>query len=545
MDADSLVTRKNPYSWLFVAWAVVSAVWISQGLTECLPSYLANYNEVLNYSELLREHSMFGSVLENPIIAFVVTFVIGIALLFRAKRWWLGFLFLPLVALTCLMFTGGLFCDQTTLQHVDTIQFDGHVYHLTLGDDVAGGADVFSTVLFLHECEQDGETCRGQEIERTYLTVFSNVTGLKLRVDAATNQLQVFVDNQVVFTLDARTLPIAVPQNREQLRLENIQQIQEFTHFRFDHITELAWSHDGTFLAAAGHNALWLHDFRAGTVTTETIPVNGSNSYTSGTTNIAFGPSRNVLAASGALNGSVQLWNIDNGIDPISFPAGYGDAVAFSPDGQFIATSRDRKLLVLDAATFTELAVLTETSWHYAIDDLVFSPDGSLLAASGFDHNDEDGRNFVRVWNMQSNNEILFFRGPHGFSLNPLAIAPDGNRLAFSTIENLNPNYYPEETEVRLYVWNLQENAEQYSAVLPSDIYQINDLVWMPDGKVIITSDNRHSIQFWNAATGDIVGSLAGETGVVSLLAMSPDGTILATSDIDGTIRLWAVPLDG
>jgi WD40 repeat protein len=43
----------------------------------------------------------------------------------------------------------------------------------------------------------------------------------------------------------------------------------------------------------------------------------------------------------------------------------------------------------------------------------------------------------------------------------------------------------------------------------------------------------------WAATTGELVTSLAGQTGSVTDIAFSPDGSRLATSSADGTILLW------
>lgn len=538
MDADYNQTTKNRYSMLLLAWIIFSVVWIWLGDTGCLKTYYVNYNVVENYSEVLSQHSFLNLRPDNSFAALVVAFVVGIVLLRRARRWWLSLLFISLVPFACQMLIGSVVCSQTTLHWVGTVEFDGRVYHLTLGNN--SDLEFFSQALFVHECDQTGEKCRGREIARSYSNRFA---GPKLDVDETRNQLRVLDAAEVLFTLDADTFPISIPQNRQPIRLENLHQIERVLDFRYDTVTDMAWSHDGAFLGAAGYKALWLHDFRHSNLVTETIPVAGTTRFRQDITNVAFDSNRYILAATGARDDFVRFWSFDERIEPLSFPVGYGDAVAFSPDGKFIATTRDRKLFVLDAVTFTELALLTETSWRDAIDDLVFSPNGLFLAASGSDDND-DRRNFVRVWDTQNGNEILFFRGFHDFNPNPLAIAPDSNRLAFSTILNLNPNHYPQQIEVRLHVWNLQENAEQYSVLLPSGVYEISDLVWTLDGKVIVSSDNRGSIQFWNAETGEMMGALAGETEIVRLLALSPDDTILATSDMDGTISLWAVPMD-
>lgn len=178
---------------------LVSFLWIYFGAGECLPSYRADYNKFVNYSDLLRQHST--NILQDPLfILSIALFVSGI-ILYRAKQWLVGLLLIPLVPFACFMSLGGILCYHTILYHIATVEFDGNLYHLTLGNDVAGGADVFPDALFLFKCIENTDSCRVQEIAR-HLSGAYQKQDLKLIVDPAHNQLQVINSDEVIYTLD-------------------------------------------------------------------------------------------------------------------------------------------------------------------------------------------------------------------------------------------------------------------------------------------------------------------------------------------------------
>jgi WD40 repeat protein len=125
--------------------------------------------------------------------------------------------------------------------------------------------------------------------------------------------------------------------------------------------------------------------------------------------------------ATAGTDGYVRVWNASSGGRLLEVQAGTGlSSVALDPTGHLVAAGVGQNVVVYDAHTSKQLAVLaghTDT-----VTGVAFSPDGKLLASSSRDHS-------ARVWDATTLKpwKVLL---RHTAFVSGLAFSPDGRWLA-------------------------------------------------------------------------------------------------------------------
>lgn len=155
-------------------------------------------------------------------------------------------------------------------------------------------------------------------------------------------------------------------------------------------ILHLAFSPDGSQLASSARDGtvrIWsVSDDEPQVLQTAPEGIRSAS-------DLAFSDDGSRLAVS-SRDASTQIWDVASGklVHKLTGGAPAGDKVAFSPDGQWLATATEKPdwtVAVSDAASLTIKHRFDRDVYVY---DLTFSPDGSLLA-----FNDREGRDIV-LW---------------------------------------------------------------------------------------------------------------------------------------------------
>src|SRR5882762_9978945 len=68
---------------------------------------------------------------------------------------------------------------------------------------------------------------------------------------------------------------------------------------------------------------------------------------------------------------------------------------------------------------------------------------------------------------------------------------------------------------------------------------RVRSISFSPDGKLIASSSEDHTIKLWDAVTGKQLRTVMGGGDSVYTIAFSPDGKVIASGGFDSAIRLW------
>jgi WD40 repeat protein len=216
------------------------------------------------------------------------------------------------------------------------------------------------------------------------------------------------------------------------------------------------------------------------------------------------------------LRPAVEAWGIERDLDV----RGYGRAVAFSPDGRYLAVGRDEPDVVLcdlgRRGPARHLGIPVEKT-----SNLRFSPDGRTLAVSS--HRSRE----IILWDIETGQRRMTLRG-HSSPVMTMAFAPDGRSLASAA--------WPDPA---VLLWDLATGRPRQRLTGPSIL--VSTLAYSPDGRRLATVNaGERGVRIWDVGTGGQVGRIVGHSLPIQSVAFSPDGRLLATAAGDGSARLWS-----
>jgi WD40 repeat protein/tRNA A-37 threonylcarbamoyl transferase component Bud32 len=207
-------------------------------------------------------------------------------------------------------------------------------------------------------------------------------------------------------------------------------------------------------------------------------------------------------------------------------------AVAFDPEGRRIALATvDGQVALVDATSGAPVgAPLVDED--AAIWQVVFSPDGKLLAVAvdpngveGFHRQQRQGE--TQLWDVDSRRRVGRAIAPGGGSVLSVAFNRDGTLLATGS-------YFG-----RLDLWDVATQARHGTSMRVADDGVLS-VAFDASGQLVAGGGATGPVRVWRVADQEpAFPPLAGHTGPVTGTAFDSADSVLATTSLLGATRLW------
>lgn len=195
--------------------------------------------------------------------------------------------------------------------------------------------------------------------------------------------------------------------------------------------------------------------------------------------------------------------------------------VAFSPDGQLLATSGYHEVLLWNVADGTLLRRLRNIA--ESVYGLSFHPDGQRLAVAAGTPGETGDFKVFRV----ADGELLADLVRMDDAVLGVAFSPDGSKLACSAADR----------SIRLF------DASTYQPLVSVEDHAdwVVSIAWSADGAKLASASRDKTSKIFNAATGDALGTFNGHGEIVYDVAFSADGKQALTCGADKVVRVWNI----
>lgn len=225
----------------------------------------------------------------------------------------------------------------------------------------------------------------------------------------------------------------------------------------------------------------------------------------------------------GFSNGTFGLYELPSfsNIHTLSISNRRITTVCANPSGEWLGfgCAKAGQLLVWEWQS--ETYVLKQQGHGIDTNDVAYSPDGQFLATGG-----DDGK--LKLWSAASGFCVVTFT-EHKAGVSAVTFAQSGLAVLSSSLDGT----------VRAYDLIRYRNFRTFTSPEPT---QFSSLAVDPSGELVCAGClDTFQVCVWSMKTGRLLEMLAGHEAPVSGLAFHPARAMLASSSWDNTVRVWDI----
>lgn len=194
-------------------------------------------------------------------------------------------------------------------------------------------------------------------------------------------------------------------------------------------------------------------------------------------------------------------------------------AVAFSPDASLLAIGTYGRVTLWDTKEAKPIRAITHVLG--AVNDLKFSPDGTILAVAG---GQPSARGDLRLFEVKSG-KLLANLGGHADVVACVAFTSDGKTLASASFDKT----------VRL--WDVATHEVKQTLTGHSDF--VYSVAFSPKGDWIVTASKDRTVRLSDPKTGQSRFTFSGMEQDVLAVAVTPDGSQVVSSGYEPGLFWW------
>jgi glucose repression regulatory protein TUP1 len=287
------------------------------------------------------------------------------------------------------------------------------------------------------------------------------------------------------------------------------------------------FSHDGYYVATGCNRSAQIFDVRSGDLIAHLQDGSLSEDGDLYIRSVCFSPDGRFLAT-GAEDKVIRVWDIQSRTIRNRFHGHEQDiySLDFARNGRLIASgSGDKTVRLWDTVQDCQLM---ELRIEDGVTTVAISPNNAYVAAGSLDKS-------VRVWDTESGYLHKRLEGEEGHqdSVYSVAFAPSGRELVSGSLDKT------------IKMWDLSDNRPQHGGKKCLRTFEghkdfVLSVALTPDSAWVLSGSKDRGVQFWDPNTGVAQLMLQGHKNSVISVAPSPTGGIFATGSGDQRARIWS-----